>query len=71
MLKYLATGNSTNSILWFVSLLILNLAILAFILIFYYYKSNTPGKDGMIGDIGFSGYDGDNGIVNFSCVVNG
>lgn len=70
MLKYLATGKSTNAIIWFVSLLILNIIILVFILVFYYYKSNTPGKDGMAGDTGFPGYDGDGGIINMTCNNN-
>ena len=44
---------------WFIGLIIINVIIIIFIYAFYYYKSNTKGVDGDIGDKGFTGYDGE------------
>lgn len=57
--------------LWFISLLILNVTILAFIIGFYYYKINTPGKSGISGEFGIPGESGDDGFATVSCVHNG
>lgn len=49
--------------LWFIGLLIINITLIIFIYSFYYYKSNTIGKDGPSGDKGFTGKDGEGCII--------
>jgi hypothetical protein len=57
--------------LWFVCLFIINLSIISFIYIFYYYKSTTPGQIGLAGQ---KGYDGKTGepcyIKSPNCINN-
>lgn len=43
---------------WFLSLLILNIIILIFQLVFYYSKKGETGDKGIMGKQGFSGVDG-------------
>jgi len=49
--------------MWFVSLIIINLSLILFTCIFYYYKSQNNGISGPTGEKGNKGYDGD------SCVI--
>jgi hypothetical protein len=57
--KY-AVGNK-----WFFSLLIVNIIIFIFIVMFYYVKKDTPGYSGASG---YNGLPGDNGDVCKICV---
>ena len=45
--------------LWFICLLIINLSLVIFIYVFYYYTSIEPGKNGLDGDKGYKGLDGE------------
>ena len=45
--------------LWFICLLIINLSLCIFIYLLYYYTSIEPGKDGLDGDKGYKGLDGE------------
>lgn len=45
--------------LWFICLLIINLSLVIFIYLFYYYTSIEPGEDGLDGNRGFKGLDGE------------
>ena len=45
--------------LWFICLLIINLSLVIFIYVFYYYTSLEPGKNGLDGDKGYKGLDGE------------
>ena len=53
---------SSNSIIgniWFISLLIINISIVIFIYMFYYYKSMEKGDSGNEGNKGFDGQPGE------------
>jgi len=53
--------------IWFISLLIINITIISFICIFYYYKSTNSGKIGNTGDIGYNGIQGDQCVIPLNC----
>ena len=55
--------------LWFISLLIINLSIMIFIYLFYYYKSTTKGKLGLDGQKGFEGENGDPCFIKNNCIL--
>lgn len=66
----LITSNVSNSPptvklgnLWFAVLLIINISVIIFIYVFYYYKSGTVGKLGPTGNRGFDGKDGQPCII--------
>lgn len=45
--------------LWFICLLIINLSLVIFIYVFYYYTSIKTGEAGLNGDKGYKGLDGE------------
>lgn len=53
--------------IWFISLLLINITIVSFICIFYYYKSTNTGKIGNAGDAGFTGLPGEQTIIPLKC----
>ena len=70
-----SSSSSNNKVgigsMWFVSLLILNLTLITFTCLFYYYTSRSEGIKGSSGKKGFDGQPGDgctiplsNGICN-------
>jgi len=48
-----------NGYLWFFSLLIINLLLVSITVGYYYYLNNQTGTDGLPGDAGFTGQEGD------------
>ena len=54
--------------IWFVLLLVMNITIILFIYLFYYYKSNEKGIKGLIGEPGFSGYQGEQCYIKDNCI---
>jgi len=44
--------------IWFISLLIINITIIIFIIMFYYNKSTQPGRSGLDGNKGYPGESG-------------
>ena len=65
-----ATKSSQSFIgnIWFISLLVINITIVIFILVFYYYKSNEKGKNGLDGNKGFKGQSGEPCYMKNNCV---
>ena len=48
---------------WFVGLLIINITLITFTYLFYYYKIQTKGDNGATGLVGFDGISGDSCII--------
>lgn len=67
------TSNSLNSKnmyignVWFICLLLINLAIILFIYLFYKHKITNTGRLGIDGPRGFPGEDGEIGIIKSEC----
>lgn len=62
-------ANTMVGNLWFICLLIINLSIMIFIYIFYYYKSTIKGKIGLDGKKGFEGEPGDPCYMKNNCIL--
>ena len=60
--KNLYIGN-----IWFISLLLINIAIIFFIYLFYKYKISSIGRLGIDGPRGFPGEDGDECMIKSQC----
>jgi hypothetical protein len=58
MLKTMTSSNLENGYLWFFSLLIINMVVIIFLVIFYNLKINENGKQGQLGVAGFPGQQG-------------
>lgn len=56
--------------MWFVGLLLVNFAVIAFIFVFYYYKSSIPGSKGAQGLRGFPGIPGNDCTMPGGCGNN-
>jgi len=54
-----STPNVKMGNIWFVTLLIINICVVIFIYVFYYYKTLNIGKIGPTGDKGFPGKKGE------------
>ena len=70
MLTSMTNSNLENGYLWFFCLLAINLIICIFIIWFYYYKINQPGKHGSNGIIGNTGLPGNICNINDRCYQN-
>ena len=66
--KYTSGLSSSGQIgnIWFVGLLIINIAVIIFIYGFYSYKINAKGLAGKVGEPGFVGYNGDECVITIS-----
>lgn len=53
--------------LWFIGLLIVNIAVIIFIYAFYYYKISIQGNKGATGLQGFPGLPGNDCKINGGC----
>ena len=66
VIKYL-TYNTDNKFSigskWFVGLLIMNITLIIFTCLFYYYKTQNEGEKGATGSTGFNGISGDGCII--------
>jgi heme/copper-type cytochrome/quinol oxidase subunit 2 len=60
-------SNSTPNVkmgnMWFAILLIINISVVIFIYVFYYYKTSKIGKIGPTGDKGFEGVKGETCMI--------
>ena len=56
--------------LWFICLFIINLTIVIFIYIFYYYKSTTQGQKGLDGQKGYDGKQGEPCYIKSTNCIN-
>ncbi len=66
--QYAGQTIGTKAFMWFSSLLLINLAILIFIIGFYYYKiSATPGASGPRGYPGLPGIDAGPCYDSYAC----
>ena len=61
-------SNSTPNVkmgnIWFGILLIINISVVIFIYVFYYYKTSNIGKIGPTGDKGFEGIKGETCMIS-------
>jgi len=48
---------------WFIGLLIMNITLIVFTCLFFYYKTRTDGDKGATGLVGFGGQIGDGCII--------
>ena len=64
---YSTTGNPSfrKGNLWFIILLIINIATILFLYLYYNYKLQTVGKQGSTGNKGNTGLHGDECIITF------
>ena len=62
------SSNSNNKIIigniWFIGLLIINIILIIFTCMFYYYTSQSVGLKGNAGKRGFDGQQGDENYIN-------
>lgn len=70
VISSLSSSSSNNKVgigsMWFVSLLILNLTLITFTCLFYYYTSRSEGIKGSSGKKGFDGQPGDGCTIPLS-----
>lgn len=62
-----STSGQQIGTMWFVGLLIVNIAVIGFIYGFYYYKLSIPGNKGAAGLRGFPGIPGDDCKMEGGC----
>ena len=55
---------SMSSNIWFIGLLIINIILIIFTCLFYYYTSQSVGLKGNTGKRGFDGHQGDENYIN-------
>lgn len=66
VIKYLTYNNDNKFSIgskWFIGLLIMNITLIVFTCLFFYYKTRTDGDKGATGLVGFSGLIGDGCII--------
>jgi hypothetical protein len=63
----MTSSNLENGYLWFFSLLIINLIVIAILVGFYYYKKNQKGNPGLQGPPGFPGQQGNECYFSDNC----
>jgi hypothetical protein len=70
MINNVLATKMDNGMIWFITLVIINIVLLIFIYIFTYLKTNEPGPVGVGGLKGFPGQEGDGCKIKPECPVN-
>lgn len=70
MINNVLATKKDNGMIWFITLVIINIVLLIFIYIFTYLKTNEHGPVGVGGLKGFPGQDGDVCKIKPECPVN-